>query len=448
MDHPPRAGGPPPSSRSAPARIAPQFLPAPSRTPPAGISTTGGMTKPDAPTAPSTSSPRPTGRTDLDPSYSTLLQTQSDTARIALALLLLTAPVIAAVSAYLLPTLRTIQLSRTEGLSVFNAAETTGPANYDQVFAEGAFAESLTTLAGPIAAMVLIGAVVAPLAAWLLHRSGPRVRTTAGVVWSLAAITFAPAALTVASLIDRVVSESDREASLYDWPGLISGVVLGLGILAGLAAMRGGKKTALVVTAALAAFAIAAAGLQTFAYSFISGMPENVETPVSQIFDGLYSGISPGLSTAKSVLLMAILAALGLGAALVFITARTRIDVEPRADDDTPAPARTVLGAAALVLLLAAAVYVLLPWLARMGEDTSEGADLWLAIRRTWGPPLITTAVALPVAAFGGYALGALRPLGNASRWLLLLFAPWLFVGSGPLGAATSKPLRAKASTW
>jgi hypothetical protein len=437
MDHPPRAGGPPPSSRSAPARIAPQFLPAPNRTPSAGIKTTGGI-RPDTATAPSTPSSTPTGRTDLDPSYSTLLQTQSDTARIALAVVFLAAPVIAAISAYLLPTLRTIQLSRIEGLSVFGSAETVGPANYDQVFAEGALADSLTALAGPIAAMVLTGAVLAPLAAWLLHRSGPRVRTIAAVVWSLAALAFAPAALTVASLIDRVVSESDREASLYDWPVLIAGVVLGLGILAGLAAMRGNKTskhTGLVVTAALTAFALIAAGLQTFAYSFISGVPKDVETPVSQIFDGLYSGISPGLSTAKSVLLMAILAALGLGAALVFITARTRIDVEPRTTAD-PAPGNTVLGAVALVLLFAAAVYALLPWLARLGEDTSEGADLWLAIRRTWGPPLITTAVALPVAVLGGYAIGVLRPLGNASRWLLLLFAPWLFVGSGPLGAA------------
>ena len=45
MDHPPRAGGPPPSSRSAPARIALQFLPAPNRSPsPDGTTgSTGGI---------------------------------------------------------------------------------------------------------------------------------------------------------------------------------------------------------------------------------------------------------------------------------------------------------------------------------------------------------------------------------------------------------------------
>jgi hypothetical protein len=452
MDQPPRAGGPPPSSRSAPARIAPQYLPAPNRTaPPDGTrtGTTGAIPRnqPETPREP-TAAPRATARPDLDQSYSNLLQTQSDTARVVLGLILLAAPVIAAVSAYLLPTIRTIQLSRIEGLSVFGSAETIGPANYDEVFAEGAFTAGLTGLAGPTLAMILAGAVFAPLAAWLLHRAGSRVRATARIVWSLAAITFAPAALTVAWLIARLTSGSDREASLYDWSGVISGVVVGLCVLAGLAAMRGtetGGRAALPVTACLAAFAIAAAGLQTFAYSVVSGLPEDAGTPVAQIFDGLYSGISPGLSTAKSVLLMAILAALGIGAALVFITARTRIDVIPadRSADDAdprdpapPRPAATVLGLVALLLLLGAVGFYLLPWLARMGEDTSEGADLWLAIRRTWGPPLITTVVALPVAALGGYAIGALRPLGNASRWLLLLFAPWLFIGSGPLGAA------------
>ncbi|MDA1358953.1 hypothetical protein O1R50_04930 [Glycomyces luteolus] len=462
MDHPPRAGGPPPSSRSAPARIAPQYLPAPNRNPPpqpdgTRTGTTGAIPRnqPAAPREPAPASTRSTGRTDLDPPYSTLLQTQTDAARVVLGLILLAAPVIAAVSAYLLPTIRTIQLSRIEGLSVFGSAETIGPANYDAVFAEGAFSEGLTSLAGPTAAMILAGAVLAPLAAWLLHRAGPRLRTAARIAWSLTAIAFAPAALSVAWLIGRIVSESDREASLYDWSGLSAGVVVGLGVLAGLAAMRGtgtGRKSGLLVTACLAAFAIAAAGLQTFAYSIVSGLPKDIETPVAQIFNGLYSGISPGLSTAKSVLLMAILAALGVGAALVYIAARTRIDVIPAPadqdpDDDAsdggtpvdPAPTRpaaNLLGIAALVLLLAAVGFYLLPWLARMGEDTSEGADLWLAIRRTWGPPLITTAVALPVAVLGGYAIGALRPLGNASRWLLIVFAPWLFIGTGPLGAA------------
>ena len=440
----PQVPSSPPSRYSSPPDISPEFRPGRS---------TGGLPKhrpatgtpvADTPPAEPDRAQQDAQPNDADPGlpYSTLLQPQSDAARVVLGLVLLAAPVIATVFAYVLPTIRTIELSRIEGLSVFGSAETIGPANYDEVFAAGAFVEGLLRLAGPSAAMVLIGSVLAPLAAWCLHRAGRRVRTTASVVWSLAAITFAPAALTVAWLIDRVLTQGDREASLYDWAGLASGVILGLGVLAGLAAMRGaaetGKKTAgLLVTAGLAAFALIAAGLQTFAYGAISGLPLDIETPVAQIFRGLYSGFAPGISTAKSVLLMAILAVLGLGAAIVFLAARTRIDVAPGPVDPAPTrPGAVVFGIAALVLLLGAVGYFLLPWIARLTEGTTEGGDLWFAIRRTWGPPLITTAVALPVAAMGGYAIGSLRPFGNASRWILLLFAPWLFIGSGPLGAA------------
>nr|BFF27141.1 hypothetical protein GCM10025732_51060 [Glycomyces mayteni] len=48
----------------------------------------------------------------------------------------------------------------------------------------------------------------------------------------------------------------------------------------------------------------------------------------------------------------------------------------------------------------------------------------------------MTTGIAVVAAGVGGFAVGALRPLGDASRWLLLPFAPWLFVGTGPLAAA------------
>ncbi|HEX2143934.1 MAG TPA: hypothetical protein VHG10_05425, partial [Glycomyces sp.] len=373
--------------------------------------------------------------------YSTLLETQRSAFRIVLGLALLVVPVIALVLAYLLPTIRTFQLSRTEGLGVFASTETVGNGNYDQAFADGRFVDSLLQLAGPTALMVLTGAVLAPLAAWCLHRAGRRIRTTATVVWTLAAISLAPVALTVSWLIDRLVSESGRTASIYDWPGLIAGVVLGTCVVACLAALRGATRprrfAAVLVTAGLAAFALTAAGLQTFAYSSVSGLPADLATPLVQIYEGIHSGWEPGTAAAKSMLLMAILVPLGLGAAALFAAARTRIDVIPGPADPAPArPLAVLAGLAALLVLLAAVGFFLLPWITRIGDGTVEGGNLWFIIRRTWGPPLVTTLIALPAAALGGYAIGALRPLGDASHWLLLLFAPWLFIGSGPLGAA------------
>jgi hypothetical protein len=44
--------------------------------------------------------------------------------------------------------------------------------------------------------------------------------------------------------------------------------------------------------------------------------------------------------------------------------------------------------------------------------------------------------VGVAFAALGAFAVGALRPLGRFSELLLLPFAPWLFVGLGPLSLA------------
>lgn len=61
----------------------------------------------------------------------------------------------------------------------------------------------------------------------------------------------------------------------------------------------------------------------------------------------------------------------------------------------------------------------------------------------TWLPPLISTVVGVGVALLAGFGIGAVRPLGRWSELLLLPFAPWLFVGLGPLSLAGFDRLRA-----
>ncbi|WP_030154874.1 hypothetical protein [Glycomyces sp. NRRL B-16210] len=395
----------------------------------------------DSPQGPSDDSTVTFQRLPSDPLFSPeslLLEEERTVPRLVGGLGLLVVPLVAAVIAYLLPTLRTIQLSRLENLSAFNPAPESGPANYDRIFDDGLFAQGLAHLAGPIGFMVFTGAVLAPLAAWCLHRAGTTVRTASRVVWSLAAVGFAPSALTFAWLVHRIVGESDHEVSLYDWAGLVSGTVLGLGVLVGLAVQRGtGPKTAAAFTAAgLTALAVTAAGLQMFVFGDVTGLPSDAATPLAQIYTGLRGGLDVGGATAKSVLLLTILAVLGLAAAVLFAATRTRIDVVPGPIEPRGRPAAAIAGAAVLLVLVAAVGFYLLPWLTRLGEDITQGESLWFVIRRTWGPPLVTTGIALTAAAFGGFAIGAVRPLGDASRWLLLLFAPWLFVGTGPLAAA------------
>ena len=64
----------------------------------------------------------------------------------------------------------------------------------------------------------------------------------------------------------------------------------------------------------------------------------------------------------------------------------------------------------------------------------------------TWGSALVTTVVAMASAFAGAYAIGVIRPLGGKSPWLLLPFAPWLFVGTGPLALVNFEALTASES--
>ena len=44
--------------------------------------------------------------------------------------------------------------------------------------------------------------------------------------------------------------------------------------------------------------------------------------------------------------------------------------------------------------------------------------------------------IQLPIAYLGALGIGALRPLGRYSEWLLLPFSPWLFITALPLSVA------------
>ncbi|NUW37267.1 sugar ABC transporter permease [Nonomuraea sp. SMC257] len=92
-------------------------------------------------------------------------------------------------------------------------------------------------------------------------------------------------------------------------------------------------------------------------------------------------------------------------------------------------------GIAALVAYAAAALVLTWPWLAALTRPSSGPAGLATHVN-TWVPAVVGALVSVGVAYLGALGIGGLRPLGRRSEWLLLLFAPWLFVGVGPLGVA------------
>lgn len=65
---------------------------------------------------------------------------------------------------------------------------------------------------------------------------------------------------------------------------------------------------------------------------------------------------------------------------------------------------------------------------------------------RTFANTVLPVAVSvfliqLPIAWLGALGIGALRPLGRYSEWLLLPFSPWLFITALPLGVANYERL-------
>ncbi|MEE3921810.1 hypothetical protein V2I01_36660 [Micromonospora sp. BRA006-A] len=143
-----------------------------------------------------------------------------------------------------------------------------------------------------------------------------------------------------------------------------------------------------------------------------------------------------------------LLGLLGLAAAGLILATRLRIEFDGWRDGPAAREAESHSGrrpllvgltAAALVVVLGVTVWASLPWLRNLSSGTGRlpnGVETSTVFANTWVPPLMSTLVAVTVAALAGFGIGALRPLGRYSELLLVPFAPWLFVGVGPLAVA------------
>ncbi|MFC7584024.1 hypothetical protein ACFQYP_09880 [Nonomuraea antimicrobica] len=121
----------------------------------------------------------------------------------------------------------------------------------------------------------------------------------------------------------------------------------------------------------------------------------------------------------------------------------------PVSGDGGQAPARTAanpvavaVGVVALVVVVVAAFVLTWPWMDGVLASPSTEAGSLRAFVNTWVPAIVGAFVSVGVAYLAALGIGGLRPLGRASEWLLLLFAPWLFVGTGPLGVANWQNIR------
>lgn len=350
------------------------------------------------------------------------------------------------------------------------AAEPVGGANYQAIAAEGfwqAVGFSLSLAGLPLLAVL----VIAPLLAWCAHRSGVFGRRVAGVGFAIPAAVFAPVAFATAWRTDRsegFTKACDAATRLRIGYGLATLALVTLfAMTLYLAAMRpadapgrigigysgsfgGGLERmptgAMAVAAAVTALAVIAAALQEFTYPLIvtgGGPGRATTTPLLATFTVGFQDYQLGPAAAASTVLLLILAALGVAASLLIVTAGARFEVRDPFDPPRAAAShdrgRVIAGFVTVTLVIAvlcAVAYAGLPWLRALvagGDMPKSGGSPAAVFARTWLPSLVSTAIGVGAAALAGYGIGAMRPLGHRSELLLLPFAPFLFVGIGPL---------------
>ncbi|QOC91592.1 sugar ABC transporter permease [Micromonospora craniellae] len=414
-------------------------------------------------------------------------------ARVGIGLVLLLPAFLALLWSYLLPTGLAISRSTTRD-NLLGPPTDVGAEHYRQRFEQGVVGEYRMTLLVALVPLVL-ALVVAPLLALLADQAGRRSRLAARALLAVPVAGYAPVALILAWRLDRIEPGQalDRPyATLVELTAVGSaGLVVAVATTAFLATLRGRRRPADALPAAatvagLLVLGIVAATLQSFVAPLLAAS-NRAPFPLTTIVVQSLARMDVGRGSADAVLLLAVLAVLGLAATTLLLVTRARIELAdtparypitsapaataapawPASDASTPphstaalawpastppdaatsgdsgptsegsGPARIGLAVAGLVAV-GLMLWVAWPWLSRSFRFTSDlgpasTTGLPELLIWTWLPTLVTTIVTIGVAVAGGFAIGGLRPLGRFSELLLLPFAPWLFVGTGPL---------------
>ncbi|SCG79778.1 ABC-type sugar transport system, permease component [Micromonospora echinaurantiaca] len=378
-------------------------------------------------------------------------------AQVVTGLVLLVPGAVALLWSYVLPSVSTLAESFRRGRLPGGPSEPAGGDNYTQVIERGFLGDLGHALLLALVPL-LLALLVAPLLAFAAERAGrvPRLVTRALLALPLAA--YAPLAIGLARTLDRF--EADRDAwtqaptltAVRSGALLVAGLVVAVGATAFLAALRrrpgGGRSVpAALAVGGVLGLTVVAVTVQSWSLQWpvLGGGRDERTGPMVRIVRESLSRLDFGVGAAGSVLLLALLAVLGVLAVGLLLVTRTRISFtgwRDRPAGAAPAERNLVaLGALAvgLVAFLGVLGYVLAPWLRLLTADAPplpSGVSTGRIQVNTWLPPLISAVVGVGLAALAGFAIGGLRPLGRASELLLLPFAPWLFVGDGPLAIA------------
>ncbi|NBE82516.1 sugar ABC transporter permease [Micromonospora rubida] len=390
--------------------------------------------------------------------------------QVVIGLLLLAPAAVALLWSYVLPSVRTLTESFQRGSRPGGTPEPAGGDNYAQVFERG-FVGDLGFALLLALVPLLLALLVAPLLALAAQRAGRVPRLVTRALLALPLATYAPLAVGVASNVDRVEADAGGWAQATTLTAvravalLTAGLVVAVGATFFLAALRrpgggvadggqpgGGRPSGgrswptMLVVGGVLGLAVVAVTVQSWSLQWpVLVGPREHSGPLVRLVRASLVQFDFGVGAAGSVLLLALLAVLGVLAVVLLLVTRTEIaftgwrDRAAKAGPGTTNSTARVLLVAGLLVFLGVLGYVLAPWLRSLTSGAPElpgNLSTGQIQANTWLPPLVSTVVGVGLAALAGFAIGGLRPLGRASELLLLPFAPWFFVGDGPLAIA------------
>jgi ABC-type sugar transport system permease subunit len=398
--------------------------------------------------------------------------------RMVLGLLLLLPALFCCSSQLLLPTVNTFLMSFQETSFFGSETEYVGLENYASLLGN----ETVWRAAGftliTLLVRLFVVALVPLLLAWAASQFGRPLRLGLRILLTLPIVFFAPVAIAVAWLMflspardlfpfagSWLASPASARSTLLFIDALyLFGLASGLGLMVYLPLWRRSAATpqptfreawkAMLATWSIGMLGVIVLTLSTFTLNFVmtnGGPAGSTSTLGLLIYQFGFRNFDMGQAASIASLILLITLLLGTLAGSVVILTRLRLDLlgtEPALGTTVqpiiPQRSRALPGvifAFLALFTLGICLFGALPfgWLIPQASGSDglgtllEGISAGQVLSNTLVPPLVTATLQVLIAYLAALSIGALRPFGKRSEWLLLLFSPWLFITVPPL---------------
>ena len=410
----------------------------------------------------------PEGELPKSSSLETGQKSGKKTLNIILGILFILPALIAVLVAFIIPSIRTFILSFQDA-SYFTEPVYVGMQNYQQIFNLQPFNQAigftlLITLVR-VLAILFPPLFLAVGAASVKPGLQKGIRIASTIPWML----YSPLALAITWMMlvnpsfglgSQIINLSNPDAARWivlAMDGLsYFGLSCGIGITVYLAVLKGSNSNedqrkpigAMVVTAIILVLGTVALSLQSGQAALLltnGGALYSTATLSFFILNVAFGRMQMGLSAAMASPALLVVLLIGTGLGVLMVVTRFQIRLLPKEQEPVAMTKGIRLTGIILTILVGLGlIFSLLPFIAKwvplfkdpMGffgsvNMISGQPAFWKTLLNTWSVPLaIVLVVQFPITILAAIGIGALRPLGKASEWLLLLFAPWMLIST------------------